>query len=201
MAADAPLLVVQALASALNASPAEVRASGLNQAYPWVRNHDLWWAVDRARRAAVVAWARGSSEGPILLTRPNGWMDVGRLLSAELGELPGPLSAGDLAMAIRSFGATPIGLLATPQIIERADGPPMGAYVGRDAERAGRLRALLAEPRLLRSPDGTWRLHARFLNQGGGVDEWTVEGSPETLRSVDVVVLAPDGAFMWPYEG
>ncbi len=184
-------------ASALLGVPrSELMTAVVSAKFPWLREGEIVWSRTASFRHAML-WIKDGEE-PIRLDGKDRISAISSLLVANVGSLPGSLSAADLALAIRQLGEDPRGLLAGTTLLERFDGAiDIWLTTDDDANRKPFLDAN-TEPVLRTAGDHGWELDFNFFNPKGAVEAWHVEGDHAAIQVLESKERLPDHTFFWP---
>ena len=164
--------------------------------FPWLREGEIVWSRTPDFRHCMF-WIKDGEE-PLLLNGKDWMSAVSKVLVANVGSLPGDLSADLLAQAIRQLGHDPRGLLAGKKLVERVK-DSLAIWLKKDDAHDRQLFLDANVDPVLRSEgEHGWELDFNFFNVDGGVEAWKVSGDHAAIQSADRTVLLPDHTFFWP---
>jgi hypothetical protein len=182
--------------SLLGVGRSELLTAVVSAKFPWLHVGEIVWSRTRDFRHCMF-WLQDEAE-PLLLNGEDGAKAVSRVLVANVGSLPGDLSAATLAQAIRQLMHDPRGLLAGNELVERV-GDDLEVWLKKDDAHDRQLFLEANRDPVLRTEgEHGWELDFNYFNVKGGVEVWRVTGDHAEIQSADRKELLPDHTFFWP---
>jgi hypothetical protein len=182
--------------SLLGVPRGELITAVVSAKFPWLHEGEIVWSRAPDFRHCMF-WIEEGEE-PLLLNGKDWTSAVSRVLVANVGSLPGDLSAASLAQAIRQLGHDPRGLLAGKELVERVGDSLENWLKNDDAHDRQLFLDANVDPVLSADGEHGWELEFNYFNVKGGVEAWTVTGDHATIQSADRRELLPDHTFFWP---
>lgn len=182
--------------SLLGVGRGELLTAVVSAKFPWLHVGEIVWSRTPDFRHGMF-WVEGEKE-PLLLNGKDSTSAVSKVLVANVGSLPGDLSAATLAQAIRQLTYEPRGLLAGKELVERV-GDDLEVWLKKD-DALDRQLFLDAnkDPVLRTEGEHGWELDFNYFNVKGGVEAWKVTGDHAEIQSIERKDLLPDHTFFWP---
>ena len=196
-----PREIIGLLAEELQTSERDLLVEEVTAQYPWVRRHSLYLGSSRSRtgRGATLTVARSGQAPPLALGGQSGLSALSALLVRERAAIPGGLTAGELAEAIRRLSVAPRGLVGGPETLDESLIPASESFCDGDKAEQERLRERMCQAPELQEHAGSWELRFFFWNPAGGVELWNVAGDASRIVSMRKDCAAPNGSFHWPW--